>query len=69
MGATRADGFGVLRLAGRLTYPHRVAFYLSGGKSRTSHVTHTCGNHACCNPKHLTTRPGSGKLIPVPGTK
>lgn len=58
MGTCRQDGYGVLRVEGRLEYAHRVAWRLAGHEITPEKpcVLHNCPNGdlpACCNERHL----------------
>jgi hypothetical protein len=61
LGATRTDGYGVVRIDSVLYKAHRIAWALSSNQDLPdwmSHrssvvIDHTCGNKACCNPMHL----------------
>lgn len=47
------NGYGALRLGGRMVKAHRHAYELHHGTPPTSHVLHRCDNPPCCNPEHL----------------
>lgn len=49
------QGYGELRVAGRMVYAHRLAFELAGGTIPEGlHILHECDNPRCINPEHLT---------------
>jgi hypothetical protein len=53
-GATRANGYGRLRIEGRYELAHRVAYRLANGQVPSDmFVCHSCDNPICCNPSHL----------------
>jgi hypothetical protein len=48
-------GYGQFRYGGKLGTAHRLAYADSIGPVPSgSGVGQTCGQHACCNPRHLT---------------
>ena len=56
-GRPKKDGFGQFRWNGGNYLPHRVAWELQNGPVPPRFgVTHSCGEHLCCNPAHLTLR-------------
>lgn len=53
-GATAGAGYGVVRLAGRMVYVHRLAYAELVGPIPEGHVMdHLCRRHACWAPGHL----------------
>lgn len=49
------QGYGMLRVAGRKVYAHRLAFELSGHVIPDGfHILHECDNPRCINPEHLS---------------
>lgn len=53
-GATNADGYGVVRVGGRVEYVHRLAYRLHVGPIPRGHeIAHTCDTPACREPSHL----------------
>lgn len=59
MGATTKDGYGSLRVDGRVRYAHRVAFEAHHERPvRGGHdVHHVCRNRRCVEPRHLEEIP------------
>lgn len=52
--ATKENGYGAIRVDGRLQYAHRVAYELARGPIPAGMcVCHTCDVPACINPDHL----------------
>ena len=49
------DGYGTLRVGGRLCSAHRLAFEILGGGAMPpgTQIRHTCPNPGCINPAHL----------------
>lgn len=48
------QGYGMLRVAGKMVYAHRLAFELSGRSIPDGlHILHECDNPSCINPNHL----------------
>lgn len=53
-GSASAEGFGRLKVGGKLDSPHRVAYEMAHGDLAADHwVSATCGNPSCINPAHL----------------
>lgn len=52
---TNGDGYGQLRVAGRMVYAHRLAYELGIGPIPDGmHILHQCDNPRCINPAHLS---------------
>lgn len=54
-GATQSNGYGVIRVRGRLGLAHRMAWRLSHGRPAPGgrEIAHTCDVRACVRPSHL----------------
>jgi hypothetical protein len=63
-GPVNEKGRGVLRVAGKFRYAHRVAWERSRGQELQgcNWIEQICGVNRCCNPRHLRVRSfrGSG---------
>ena len=52
---TNGDGYGQLRVSGRMVYAHRLAYELGVGPIPDGlHILHSCDNPRCINPAHLS---------------
>lgn len=64
LGSVNEKGRGVLRVAGKFRYAHRVVWELSRGQilRGCNWIEQICRNNRCCNPKHLRVKSfrGSG---------
>lgn len=55
----KADGYGRIKIAGKLYLAHRMVAYSAGivewpeDPERKECVMHLCDNPACCNPSHM----------------
>lgn len=53
-GAPTSEGYGTIRIEGRLTFAHRFSYELAHGKIPDGmQVDHKCHNRLCVNPNHL----------------
>lgn len=53
-GCLTPDGYGQIKVAGRLTLTHRVSYeHFMGPVPDGLQLDHLCRNRACCNPLHL----------------
>lgn len=79
-GAKHEDGYGLVKILGKLRRAHRVSFVLAGGTfDRGPIVIHgACNNPSCVNPDHLSSGSYSqneadkrrdGTLSPATGSK
>ena len=57
LGARLPKGYGRVKVNGRATLTHRVAYFIANPTSRMKYarrlILHSCDNPPCCNPKHL----------------
>ena len=52
---TNGDGYGMLRVAGKMVYAHRLSYELGVGPIPAGlHILHRCDNPRCINPEHLS---------------
>lgn len=63
--ACNSSGYGVVKMAGRAYYAHRIALSLVRGRPIPPALVaaHKCGNRACCNPAHLFVSDGDGNQL------
>lgn len=55
-GAFSGDGYGAIKIAGKMWRAHRVAYMLAHGDLQAGQVVrHSCDNPKCCNPCHLSS--------------
>lgn len=53
-GSKDTDGYGIVRIEGRLYKTHRLSYYIATGDDPGElKILHDCNNCPCCNPKHL----------------
>lgn len=55
--ARGADGYGVIKVSGRLERSHRVSWFLERGTWPTGELRHLCGNRGCVRLDHLEEQP------------
>lgn len=54
VGTTTGDGYGFMRIAGKMRLAHRVMFERTKGSIPSGlMLDHLCRNHGCVNPSHL----------------
>lgn len=52
---TNGQGYGEIRVNGRMVYAHRLAYALGAGPIPDGmHILHSCDNPRCINPAHLS---------------
>jgi hypothetical protein len=64
-GARNHLGYGVVRIAGRMTGAHRAAWVADAGRDipATYTIDHLCGQRSCVNPAHLEPVPHAVNLL------
>lgn len=54
LGAKSPQGYGKLKVEGKIFSAHRISFYLKSSKDPgRQRIQHTCGDKGCVNPDHL----------------
>jgi hypothetical protein len=53
MGSKQPRGYGYFRLNGKVSYAHRVAWFLTHKTPPRGHCLHRCDNPSCVRPSHL----------------